>query len=141
MDAKALVDPDGAVAELIEESRDRFENFKPSGEVFKSIQIRLGEAKNKLLAAISARDEAKMGYLSGVYSPLMLESIFILSGKPAAPPAVAWRWLDKLPGLNQQGVEQIRKVFSLPAGEKAVAMARQFDQFFGLAVERGAVKR
>jgi predicted nucleotidyltransferase len=134
MDAKALVDPSGAIAELIEESRERFQNFKPSVEVLKSLQFRLGEAKNKLLAAISAGDEAKMGYLSGVYSPLMLESIFILSGKPAAPPAVAWRWLDKLPGLNPQGVEQIRKVFSLPAGEKAAAMARQFDQFFGLTI-------
>lgn len=138
MDAKPLVDPSGAVAELIEESHERFENFKPSGEIFKSLQFRLGEAKNKLLAAISEGDEAKMGYLSGVYSPLLLETIFVLAGKPPAPATVAWRWLDKLPGLNSQGVEQIRKVFSLPAGEKAAAMARQFDQFFGLTASRRA---
>ena len=135
MDAKALADPSGAVAELIEESRERFESYKPGPEVLKSLQFRLGEAKNKLLSAISARDEAKMGYLSGVYSPLMLEAIFLLAGKPVAPATVAWRWLDKLPGLNPQGVEQIRKVFSLPTAEKALAMARQFDQFFGITVK------
>lgn len=138
MDAKPLVDPNGAVTELIQEARDRFESYKPGAEVLKSLQFRLGEAKNKLLAAISAGDGNKMGYLSGVYSSLMLEAIFILAGKPVAPPAVAWRWLDKLSGLNPQGVEQIRNVFSLQAGDKAVAMARQFDQFIGLVVSSGA---
>lgn len=136
MDAKPLVDPDGAVAELIEESRERFEHYKPSTEVLKSLQFRLGEAKNKLLAAISAGDEAKMGYLSGVYSPLLMETIFVLAGKPAAPATVAWRWLDRLPGLNPQGVAQIRNLFSLPVPDKAAAMARQFDQFFGLTISK-----
>lgn len=138
MDAKPLHDPNGDVAELIQESYERFENYNPSSEVLKSLQFRLGEAKNKLLAAISAGDGNKMGYLSGVYSSLMLEAIFVLAGKPIAPPTVAWRWLDKLPGLSPQGIEQIRQLFSLPAEEKAAAMARQFDQFFGLTVSSGA---
>ncbi len=136
MDAKPLVDPNGAVTELIQESHERFDSYKPTKEVLKSLQFRLGEAKNKLLAAISTGDVAKMGYLTGVYSPLLLETIFVLAGKPPAPASVAWRWLDRLPGLNPQGIEQIRNVFALPATEKAAAMARQMDQFFGLAISK-----
>jgi predicted nucleotidyltransferase len=132
MDATAKADPQGVVAELIEEAKDRFDGYRPSKEVYKSLQFRLGEAKNKLSAALESEDMNRMGYLSGVYSPLLMEAIFILAGKPAAPATVAWRWLDRLPGLNPQGVSQIRNLFALTEPEKAAAMARQFDQFYGV---------
>lgn len=136
MDAQISRDPHGRIGELITDAKERFETFIPPVETYKSLQLRLAEAKNKLVSASRYGDEATQGYLSGIYSPLLLETIFTIVSKPVAPPTVAWRWLDKLPGLNTEGVRQIKMIFGKPLQERIQFMIQQCDDFHGVVTRR-----
>ncbi|HAC15559.1 MAG TPA: hypothetical protein DCE78_06395 [Bacteroidetes bacterium] len=136
MDAKISIDPNGKIAELKIEAQERFETFQPSKELLRDLQFRLGEARNKLIGAIKYQSIEKQGYLASVYSGLLMEAIFTLTSKPVAPPAVAWRWLRKLPGLNESGVEQFEKLFGKPTEEKIRLMERHFEEFHGAVTAR-----
>lgn len=136
MDAQVSRDPHGSIGALITDAKERFETFIPPAETYKSLQLRLAEAKNKLVSATRYGDEATQGYLFGIYSPLLLETIFTIVSKPVAPPTVAWRWLDKLPGLNSEGVKQIKMIFGMPLQERIQFMIQQLDDFHGVVTRR-----
>lgn len=131
MDATVCTDPRDVISTLQHDARERYEAFKTSPETYKDLLFRLGEARNKLISALSSNDEPKMGFLSAIYATLMFDSIFALVDKPLAPPSVGWRWLPKLPGLQQSGIEKIQELFTLPLHQRVRRMAELFGEMHG----------
>ncbi len=136
MDAEISRDPHARIMELKSDARERFEMFIPSVDVYKSLQSRLGEARNKLISASKYGTPEKQGYLTSIYGSLLLDAIFTVVSKPVAPPAVAWRWLDLLPGLNSEGVDRFKAIFAMDTSERLGSMVQYFDEFHGIISHR-----
>ncbi|TVQ66363.1 MAG: hypothetical protein EA360_05875 [Balneolaceae bacterium] len=131
MDATPVRDPEGKVAELITDARERFNSFRHTASTVKDIHYRVGEARMKLRSAIRKADQPLQAYLCAVYTELLMEALFVMVDKPLARGTTAWRWFHRLPGLNAEGKDQLKELFQKPLTERAVKMESTLDQLHG----------
>lgn len=136
MDATPVRDPAGKVQELIDDARERFENFSHAAASIKDVHFRVGEARMKLRSAIRAEDKPKQAYLCAIYAALLLEAVFVMLDKPIATGTTAWRWLYKLPGLTSEGLAHTLEMLQLPLEERAPVMESYLNQLHGSLTAR-----
>lgn len=143
LEARVLRDPDNRVQALIDDANERFRVYKTPPAVYRDLQFRLGEARNKVMSAAmvppTCRADSclnKAAYLSAVYAPLLLEAVFALCNKPVAPPVVAWRWLDALEDMSDDGRKQLRDMMSAPLRERIDFTASQLGNLHGAVTAR-----
>lgn len=132
MDATPLVDHQNKIAELKESATDRFGTYRTPKSKFKDLQFQLGEAKNKVASALRYGSVEKQAYFCSIYLNLLMEAIFAISEKPVAPPAVAWRWVRKLPGISEAGIKQMEAMIAKPAEQRAHLMEQYLDNLYGI---------
>jgi len=143
MEARPLRDSDGRVRALIDDATARFQNYKTPPTVYRDLQFRLAEARNKILSAATIPPTCradtclnKAAYLSSVYVPLLMEGVYAICNKPAAPPAVAWRWLDQLGDLSEAGRNQLRDMMSAPLRERIEMTQQHLNNLHGAVTAR-----
>lgn len=136
MDSTALSDPLSKIEALKKDAVERFNDYKTPKSRFKELQFLLGEAKNKVASAIRYGSPEKQAYLSSVYISLLMEAIFAISDKPAAPPTVAWRWIHKLKGVSADGIRQFEGILIKPVSERAYLTEKYLDNLHGAVTAR-----
>ena len=73
LDGRALYDPDGLLAELVQTAKNRFETYQTPAHEKAAILYWLKSASLKLSAAMAAGDMQKLGYYASVNSWKVLE--------------------------------------------------------------------
>jgi predicted nucleotidyltransferase len=136
MDSTALNDPLGKVDALKNDALERFNEYKTPKSRFKELQFTLGEARNKVLSATKYDTPEKQAYLCSIYTNLLMEAIFAISDKPAAPPAVAWRWIRKLEGLSESGVRQFEEMLVKPVADRVYLTEKYLENLHGVVTSK-----
>lgn len=78
----------------------------------------------------------EIGYICAIYTPLLMQALFAVSGKPAPSPENALVWLNKLPAINTSVLQQIYKMFASDSATKAVLFEQYLDQLHGALTQR-----
>jgi hypothetical protein len=78
----------------------------------------------------------EIGYICAIYTPLLMQALFAVSGKPAPLPESALVWLNKLQAINTSALQQIYKMFASDAATKAVLFEQYLDQLHGALTQR-----
>jgi predicted nucleotidyltransferase len=136
MDATVLVDPNGKVEALKMDALERFNDYKTPKSRFKELQFLLGEARNKVVSAAKYDTPEKQAYLCSIYTNLLMEAIFAISDKPAAPPTVAWRWIRKLDGLSESGIRQFEEMLVKPVAERVFMTEKFLENLHGVVTAK-----
>jgi hypothetical protein len=154
MECEIVDDATGEVSALKDDAQKRFEAYKPSVSTLKDLQHRVGvarlELRNAFENAEAATDDVselgeepkdltstgEIGYICAIYTPLLMQALFAVSGKPAPLAESALVWLNKLPAINTSALEQIYKMFASDAPAKAVLFEQYLDQLHGAITQR-----
>lgn len=131
LDATPVRDPDGKLAELISDARERFDAFSHSSATVKEIHFRVGEARMKLRSAIRKGDLPLQAYLCALSVELIMDALFVMVDKPLAKGTTAWRWFHQLPGLSEEGRAHIIELIQRPLHERAAGLEAMLDQLHG----------
>jgi hypothetical protein len=112
LDGRILFDPQGALADLREQARQRFAAYRVPDDERRDIAHWLLSARIKLTAALTAHDSLKAAYLSSTVSWPLLQGLWAANEKPVPPNGSVWVHLKDL-SRGPQDVEEQLKQFLL----------------------------
>jgi len=112
LDGRILFDPQGALADLTEQARQRFAAYRVPNDERREIAHWLLSARIKLTAALAANNTLKAAYLSSTVSWPLLQGLWAANEKPVPPNGSVWVHLKDL-SRGPQNVEEQLKQFLL----------------------------
>jgi hypothetical protein len=112
LDGHILFDPQGVLADLREQARQRFAAYRVPDDERREIAHWLLSSRIKLTAALAARDTLKAAYLASTVSWQLLQGLWAANEKPVPPNGSVWVHLKDL-SRGPQDVEEQLKQFLL----------------------------